>query len=112
MNVETGAMIELPDGKSIPGYVRLTDYETGVLKKFPEDMRPFELAWLRHARFLKAQNNRLDHFEIQKRKEAFRHGWNAAIHLKSKTYVLTPEEAAEIDAIRASTEAQAGAPDA
>jgi hypothetical protein len=66
-------------------------YEQILLKEFPKEVWPFELAFLRTKKRLK-----WDGFAAARNKESFRHGWNCAIAMESEDMVLTEQEKASI----------------
>jgi hypothetical protein len=91
MNLETGKIEFLPPNeKPRLGHVELSPVEVKILHHVPEDLRPFELAWLRVHHSKKWTG--MDRF---KKKEAFRQGWNAAIYMKAKGIILNEKETKE-----------------
>lgn len=89
MNLDNGQIEYFsPDQKPTLNHIELSPIEEKILGRFPEEVRPFELLWLRTHKSLK-----WDFIKAAQRKEAFRHGWNAAVFAKAQAYVISEKDA-------------------
>ena len=73
--------------------IQLSQFEIDKLKAVSEELKPFELAWLRTYKangWEPTQQNQK--WKFQDRREAFRQGWNAQVYMKTGAFVLNKTE--------------------
>jgi hypothetical protein len=89
--MEPGKVEQLPTLQLLP-HIRMSDKEAAALKNIPQDVKPYELMFMRIA-----SRKSWKPFERAKNKEIFRQAWNACAYVQGGYLVLSEEEKAAAD---------------